>query len=262
MVKVRIVGMVLLVCGVVSCGRGVAQEEDWEVMPEAAVGLCEVKMPEDEAQVLLVRKAYVASYNKEKKVPNWVGWLLTASHTEGPYKRNVFFHEDEEVETPRATLTDYRGSGWSRGHICPAGDNKWDEQAMFESFALTNVCPQNANLNQGAWNSIEMKCRMWARKFGEIYVVSGPLYYRGVHETIGENKVAVPEAFFKVVLSMEGEPKAMGVVVKNTDGNSVRDVRYHSVDEVERITGYDFFSALEDEVEERVEARYDETSWR
>lgn len=214
-----------------------------------------------ENEILLCRIAYTISYNKDTKCPNWVAWHLTAEHTDGPYPRLKQFHEEEELPAPRATLEDYKRSGWSRGHMCPAGDNKWDAEAMYESFSLANVCPQNANLNSGLWNSIEMDCRKWARKFGDIYIVCGPVYLRREHETIGYNKVYVPEAFFKVVLCLNGTPKGFGFIVRNTDGNKKRDLYYNSIDQVERITGYDFFPALPDSIENEVEAKLDMNLW-
>lgn len=146
--------------------------------------------------------------------------------------------------------------------MCPAGDNKWDETAMYESFSLVNVCPQNASLNSGLWNSIEIDCRRWANRFGDIYIVCGPVFYNREHEVIGYNKVYVPEAFFKVVLCLNGNPKGMGFVVKNADGNKKRDLYYNSIDQVERITGMDFFPALPDDIENQVEAEANIDDWR
>jgi endonuclease G len=145
--------------------------------------------------------------------------------------------------------------------MCPAGDNKWDREAMFDSFSLVNVCPQHSKLNSGLWNSIEMDCRKWARKYGEVYIVCGPVWMRGEHETIGENAVAVPEAFFKVVLCLTGKPKAFGFIVRNTEGNKKKDLYYNSVDQVERITGIDFFPALPDDIENQVEAEANIKDW-
>jgi endonuclease G len=172
------------------------------------------------------------------------------------------FHEEEDVPEPRATLQDYRGSGWSRGHMCPAGDNKWSYNAMYDSFSLVNVCPQNSKLNSGLWNSIEMDCRKWARKYGAVYIVCGPVWMKGEHRSIGENEVLVPEAFFKVVLCLAGKPKAFGFIVRNTEGNKKRDMYYNSVDQVERITGFDFFPALPDDIEDVVEATASIEDWR
>ena len=208
----------------------------------------------DRPEMILKRKSYVVSYNKKTLQPNWVAWHLTAAHADGQIERSSGFKEDKEVPEPRATLEDYKKSGWSRGHMCPAGDNKWDEHSMKETFLLTNICPQNSKLNSGLWNSLEMDCRQWAKEYGDIYIVCGPVFTNKEHETIGKNKVVVPEAFFKVVLCMNGKPKAFGIIVRNTEGNKKKDLYYNSVNQVERITGIDFFTALPDEIEEKVEA--------
>ena len=237
-------------------------EQIEEILSDSIISICKAIIPDTIPQQLLIRKAYIVSYNSKTMLPNWVAWHLTANHTDGPFSRCGNFHEDEDISVPRATLEDYKGSGWSRGHMCPAGDNKWDEQAMFETFALSNVCPQNASLNSGLWNSIEIDCRRWANTFGDIYIVCGPLYLSQEHKTIGGNMLVVPEAFFKVVLCLNGTPKAFGFIVRNTDGNSKRDLYYNSVDQVERITGYNFFSALPDDIENIVEANADIQDWK
>ena len=211
---------------------------------------------------IIERKGYIVSYNKVTLCPNWVAWHLTAEHTDGPFQRSNFFYEDEDVPEPRATLADYRGSGWSRGHMCPAGDNKWDKQAMDETFSLVNVCPQDARLNSGLWNSIEIDCRRWAKKFGSVFIVCGPVFYKQEHVVIGANNVMVPEAFFKVVLCMNGKPKGMGFIVKNNAGERKRDLYYNSIDQVERVTGYDFFPSLPDDIENEVEATINIDLWK
>ncbi len=121
------------------------------------------------SEIIIRKKAYIVSYNKNTRCPNWVAWHLTGEHTDGPTKRINRFYADNAVPAPRATNEDYKGSGWSRGHMCPAGDNKWDEKAMEQSFSLIKVCPKNASLNSGLWNSIEIGCRIWAKKHQDIY---------------------------------------------------------------------------------------------
>ena len=240
----------------------VSEEQNEIVLPDSIMEICKPAPLSGVPEQIVRWKAYIVSYNKDTKIPNWVAWHLTADHTDGPIRRMSNFHEEEEVPTPRATLEDYKGSGWSRGHMCPAGDNKWDERAMYESFSLVNVCPQNASLNSGLWNSIEMDCRKWAKRYGDIYIVCGPVFMNREHETIGENNIYVPEAFFKVVLCLNGSPKALGFIVRNTDGNKKRDLYYNSIDQVERITGYDFFHALPDDIENEVESHADIEDWR
>ena len=106
-----------------------------------------------------------------------------------------------------------------------------------------------------------MDCRQWAKRYEEIYIVCGPIYLNKEHESIGENKVVVPEAFFKVVLCAKGQPKAFGFIARNNEGKKKRDLYYNSVDEVERITGYDFFPALPDGLENKVEAEANINNW-
>ena len=210
----------------------------------------------------LFRKAYTVSYNCEKKCPNWVAWHLTAEHVDGEIPRLRYFIEDEQVPTPRATNEDYKGSGWSRGHMCPAGDNKWDKDAMRESNLLTNICPQHSSLNSGLWNVIERDCRKWAKRYEDLYIVCGPVYLNREHETLGLNKVVVPEAFYKVILRLTPEPAAIGFVVRNNEGKKKKDQFVNTVDDVERITGIDFFSALPDDIENKVEAKADINDWK
>ena len=204
---------------------------------------------------LLRREGYYVSYNSDRKVPNWVAWCLTADHTKGDhYRDGKLFMEDEEVGWPRATDGDYVRSSYDRGHLCPSGDNKWSEKAQTQSFLLTNICPQNHDLNVGDWNDLEIQCRYWAKRMGNLYIVTGPVFYNGVKKTIGKHGVAVPDAFFKVVLDDGRKAKAIGFVYPNRGGHQDMDQCVRSVDEIERITGIDFFPMLDDNVEDVVEA--------
>lgn len=239
--------------GACDASAGAAEADDKLVMQTS---------PKGTPEQILKRTGYVASYNKTTLLPNWVAWHLTAERTEGSAKRSgVDFAEDTEVPEPRATDWDYYNSGYDRGHMCPAADNKWSKKAMEESFLFTNMCPQNGNLNRGDWNEMEMACRKWAKKYGDLYIVCGPILYKGKHNTIGKNKVVVPEAFFKVVLRTGDNPQAIGFIYKNTSGNRPKDSYVNTVDEVERITGIDFFPSLPDDVEKKVEAECDLGLW-
>ena len=196
--------------------------------------------PEDKLnrkEQILVRKNYVVSYNRETKCPNWVLWELTREHADGNIKRPDYaFHEDMEVPSPRAELVDYRGSGYDRGHMCPAGDNKWD-------------------------NQIEMQCRYWAKKYEKLYIICGPIFLRGEHQTIGPNRVMVPEAFFKAVICLEGEPKGIAFVCRNTKGDRKKDYYVNTIRQVERITGYCLFPNLDEDIAEQVKDYADIDEW-
>lgn len=216
------------------------------------------RSPESMASQLLINDAYASSFNRETLLPNWVAWRLTAEHTVGTVKRSgyQFVPDDRVPEGCQVTTFDYMRSGYDRGHMCPAGDNKWSEEAMEQCFLLTNICPQDHGLNVGDWNEMENQCRRWAKRYGEIYVVCGPILYRGKHKRIGhEHKVTVPEAFFKVVLCMKGKPWGVGFVYKNEDGDRPKGDYVNSIRQVERLTGLNFFPSLPDKVAQKVETQ-------
>ncbi|MGN0221267.1 MAG: DNA/RNA non-specific endonuclease [Prevotella sp.] len=247
--------------GISSRHPDTSQQQELQDAPHPPQEAKELAMTVEGAQ-LLHRTGYVCCYNADTRLPHWVAWVLTAAHTTGPYKRNgIKFQEDTDVEAPRATHEDYMRSGYDRGHLCPSGDNKWSEQAQRESFLMTNICPQTHNLNGGDWNEMEQQCRKWAEEYGTLYIVSGPILYRQKHKTIGKNKVVVPEAFFKVVLRLQPEPQAIGFIYKNADGNRPKGDYVNTVNEVERITGFDFFPFLNDSIEEQVEDNSDLLQW-
>ena len=219
----------------------------------------------ERAEILLEQYGYTVSYNPELYIPNWVAWELNEEKLVARESRNSKFVPNPKLPEDEAVTTkEYSGSGWDRGHMCPAGDNKYHWRAMNESFYMTNICPQNHNLNRGDWKELEEACRRWAG-VEPVYIVCGPINYRTPkYGYIGkEFKIRIPDAFFKVVLTgvQSGNPRAIGFVYKNESGNNKRDKYVNSVDEVERITSLDFFSALPDDVERRVEAVCKLSDW-
>ena len=244
--------------------RAVAKAEANEEQKAKVVRMYEIPAPlKDRPEQILRRKGYTTSYNSNTKNPNWVAWHLTKSHTYGSFQRkDEMFMEDESVNAPRATDRDYYNSRYDRGHMCPAGDNKWDKQAMEQSFLFTNICPQNHGLNKYEWNDLEILCRDWAREYGAIDIVCGPIYAKtSEQKTIGRNKVWVPYAFFKVVLCRQGNPKAIGFVYKNLGQKQPMSEAVCSVDDIESQTGIDFFPELDDKTEDRVEASASLSEW-
>ena len=219
------------------------------------------KLPE----VLLCKSAFIISYNISTACPNYVAWHLTASRTRGGAKRADEYTEDMALgEGSRVLPSDYSRSGYDRGHMCPAGDNKNNEQAMAESFMMTNVCPQNHDLNSGWWNDLEIKCREWACNEGDLYIVAGPIYDTPSPKKIGKRKnvrVSVPDRFFKVVLMMGDAPKAIGFIVPNLDLHESLSKYAVPVDRVEKITGLDFYPNLPDGLERRVERECKTADW-
>ncbi|MCM1029543.1 MAG: DNA/RNA non-specific endonuclease [Pseudoflavonifractor sp.] len=206
-------------------------------------------------------KGFSMSFNPKMHIPNWVAWELAADETNGSVPRYKSFVEDPSV-AGCAELYDYSYSGYDRGHMAPAADMKWDSQAMKESFMLTNMCPQAKELNTGAWRTLEERCRLWARRDSAIIIIAGPVLNPPPHEYIGDNRVAVPKSFFKVVLAPYARPmRAIAFIMPNgyVQGGMQRAVT--TVDEVERITSLDFFASLPDSIENAIEATSDFNLW-
>lgn len=257
--------MLLTGCRREGFGQAQAQEisiEDKALKP-GQLTLEKLGYPQSHEGLLLYRKAYVTSYSPQNLIPNWVAWELTAEHADGPRPRDNHYYEDESVPLPRATNDDYRGLGklgLSKGHMCPAGDCKWDSVAMAETNLFTNICPQESGLNSGMWNQIEQACRRWAVEYGHIYIVCGPILYRQEHVTIGENQVVVPEAFFKVILRLGENPACIGYVIKNGERGKKKNY-INTLSQVERITGYRFFPNLPDAIRNQIKDTADESLW-
>lgn len=198
-------------------------------------------------------EGFRVSFNPQTHVPNWVGWELLGSETTGDISRSNNFWQDMDVEGC-ASLEDYRRSGYDRGHMCPAADQKWSQKAMEDCFVLTNMAPQDGALNRGAWQTLEDKTRQWAQRDSALIVVAGPIYNPGEKRFIGDG-VRVPDAFFKVLLAPYVEhPRAIGFVYPNMSSPGNMQNYVMTVDEIETLTGYDFFSSLPDEIENEVEA--------
>lgn len=211
---------------------------------------------------LVEHKGYTLCYNNSTRNAHWVGYELTDEEAQGVVERGENFCCDPLVRGAQATDDDYRGSGWDRGHLAPAADMKWSKEAMDESFYLSNVSPQNRNLNRGVWKKLEELCRDKAELYGRVVIVTGPVFYNNHPKTIGKKRVAVPDAFFKVLLSdYNGTYRTIGFLMENKAGKKGLKEYAKSVDEIEEITGIDFFSALPDDTEERVEKAYSTAFW-
>ncbi len=220
----------------------------------------------DRDEEIVIHEGFTLSYNKKHLVSNWVAWVLTPDRVNGPEKRANDFQPDFTIKKgPIAYDTDYRGSGYDRGHMCPSADNKHSRDAMNQCFLFSNMCPQTHKLNAGDWQDLEALCRRWAVEYDSIYIVCGPIIEKGVeYETIGENKVLVPKQFYKVILRWTGDnsAEAIGFIMNNDESHNPVASYAVTVDSVEARTGINFFSKLPKEVERRAEAEFDCTKWK
>ncbi len=157
---------------------------------------------------------------------------------------------DYDVDKP-VQPADYADSGYDRGHLVPAADMKLNAAAMSESFLMSNISPQVAQMNRGLWSSLENTLRKWVRQFGDAWVITAPVL-SGQLEKLPSG-VSIPKYFYKIIYIPEQEMLA-AFLVPNVDTSGQKFWSYvTSVDVIEQNTGIDFFHELEDRLENRLE---------
>lgn len=215
-----------------------------------------------EGDVVTIHTGFSLLYDEEHEQPRWVAYELTRDEIYGVHERADNFRPDPSIPSGSATLADYRNSGYDRGHLIPAADLPWAEEAMGDSFYMSNMSPQDPTFNRGIWASLEAVVRNFASTEGAVHVVTGPILTDGPYKTIGENKVSVPNFYYKVILDYtEPEKKMIGFLLPN-EGSRARLERFAtSVDEIERISDLDFFPQLPDDEETLLEASFDISLW-
>ena len=233
-------------------------------LPESVQDLSLPVAPPSKSDILIEHEGFALLYDTKTLCPRWVAWELTAEETRGKVSRqNIDFKEDESVPKQYQVASwDYNGGGYGRGHMCPAGDMKWSQEAMQDCHYMTNICPQTAELNKTWWEHLERACRQWARQEGAVQIVCGPIFSENPKHFGKKHRMAVPRAFYKVILSLKkGKEKAIGFYYTNDNAIQPMEDAVRSVDDIERLTGIDFFSSLPDEQEDRLEAMTDLRVW-
>ena len=191
----------------------------------------------------------------------WVAYEFTKAETFKKVNRTDNFKPDPKILTGSATSTDYKGSGFDRGHLAPAGDLSWSADAMSCSFFYSNMSPQTPSFNRGVWKKLEEQVRDWAKLYDTIYVVTGPILEDSL-PTIGENKVSIPKYYYKVILEYKrNSTKAIGFILPNEKLSFPLNNFIVSVDSVEQITGIDFFHQLPDTIESEIEKSVCASCW-
>lgn len=208
---------------------------------------------------LVEHLAFSLEYDEDHEQVRWVAYYLTSGHTDGPVERTDDYRADPLVETGSAGGDEYRGSGYDRGHLVPAGDMRWSSIAMSESFLMSNIAPQLPGFNRGVWLRLENQVRRWACDRGALHVVAGPVL-EGEMERIGPSEVAVPPAFYKVILDAENHEAIAFIILNQSSGADLLSFAL-TVDEVEARTGLDFFADLESEEQAEFEGAVCAPCW-
>lgn len=221
-------------------------------------------------ETIVRRTGYTVSYNPKYRIPNWVAWILTKerlSHEVASRPGTEAFVPDPAIPGCPDRQYNYRKYRYERGHICPAADNKWSEEAMKECFYMSNICPMSVKLNHDSWGDIEDQCRKWAEStYGvTLYVVGGIVPStagkgaKGIPAYVGmDDDIAVPLQVFKALLRNDPEYgwTAIGYVFDQYGNLSVM-----TIDAIEELTGFDIFHNLPDNIERKVEAADGSSHW-
>lgn len=221
----------------------------------------------NESNYLMQKAQYSLSYNRAKGEPNWVAWRLDSTWIGGAPRQDDY-RPDTSLPAGwyQVTDSDYSGSGYDRGHMCPSGDRTRSIPDNSATFLMTNFVPQLGANNQGPWNDFENYCRTLAGQGNEVYIITGP---QGNIGTIASGRVVVPAVTWKVVLVLPNgsddlsrvtrNTRAFGIIVSNSppiSSNAWRNYRV-TVNQVENLTGNDFFSNIPKNTQEIIERRRD-----
>jgi len=222
----------------------------------------EILTPSSTTGTVVEHEHFMLSYNEPFEQAEWVAHVLKKEHLTYDDRKRPYFIEDPKVKSKSADWRNYKGSGYDRGHLCPAGDRRFSEQAYNETFYTSNISPQNRDFNAGVWNRLELQVRSWAKKYGKLFVITGGVLQNGLRE-IGEEDVDVPKYFYKIVA--RGDSKNLKVIAFLMLGEeSSRPLQQFTVtvDSLEKMTGIDFFEKLHDSQETKLESQSVMTDWK
>ncbi|SDS69964.1 DNA/RNA non-specific endonuclease [Winogradskyella sediminis] len=218
-------------------------------------------LPTSTTGQIIHHQNYSLSYSESYEQAEWVAYELKASHLSATNHKRPYFEIDEAVKTGAAHWRNYKKSGYDKGHLCPAGDRRFSKSAHDETFLTSNISPQEHQFNAGVWNRLEQKIRYWAKKNNGVFVVTGGILNENL-KTIGDEHVAVPNQFYKVIVDYtQGKVKMLAFLMEHKNSNLPLYTFVVSVDEVEALTGIDFFPELEDRLENQLEASRSYKSW-
>ncbi len=206
---------------------------------------------------------YEIGFNTKYKLPAWTFYSLTKEHLAlANLDRKGSFVKDPFLSFSQAKNKDYSASGFDKGHLVPCEDMSFSKTAMHETFYYSNCAPQTTELNRGEWKMLEELSRQWGKEYGEVIVISGPVFESNM-KVLGNEKIPIPNLFYKIIIRHEAHTyKAIGFILPNVT-TPISGLKNYvcSVDSVEKITGLDFFSELPDNLEEQFETISNLKDW-
>jgi len=216
----------------------------------------------DVGQAIIERPYFTLRYDEVHEQAAWVAHILRSdSLRQQKFELKADYRKDPRIKTGSATPGDYRRSDYIMAQMAPVEDFAYNEFAISQSFYMSNISPQTQQLNSGAWKSLEAQLRSWAMTEKEIYVVSGPVLNSGLSK-LGTSEVSVPKSFYKIALDMRQPAlKAIAFLIPNQNNSGALNRYEVSIDELEKLTGLDFFPSIPDELEAYLESGVTADQW-
>ena len=214
-----------------------------------------------ESDQMIDRSGFALGYSKTRRQALWVSYILTAEHLNADQvRRSNKFRPDPMLKFDPVRPQQYNRTGFDRGHLAPASDMTYSRETMEQSFFMTNISPQLPACNRGVWKRVESQIRAWARQESQLYVITGPIF-SGEPRFMGDTGIPIPDAFYKIALDLTPPMKMIAFLVPNRASKKPIRSFVVSVNEIEAITGMDFFGNLEDRIEEELEKHSDIVEW-
>jgi endonuclease G len=206
-------------------------------------------------------KHYFLSYSEEHEQAEWTAYYLMSDPNRQHHFERPYFKQDPLVDTESAHWKNYKETGYDKGHLVPAADMKFDQEAYNETFFTSNVSPQNREFNSGIWNRLEQKARYWSDKYEAIFIVTGSILHNNLIK-IGEENVSVPDYFFKLIARVQNDSLVMiPFLVPNEKSDAPLYTFATTIEDIERITGIDFNQKLSEKIEEKIEKELSYKEW-
>jgi len=210
---------------------------------------------------IIHRDHYAISYVDEHQQPEWVFYQLDKKMVSGSATRLNKFSPDPLVILGTAYADDYTNSGFDRGHLLPAADMKYTQSAMDDTFYMSNISPQLPGFNRALWKRLEYQVRRWANIKSSILIATGPVLEKGL-PTLSKSNVSIPNQFYKIIFHFDsGNYQTIAFLMDNEKSQKHIKEFTVSIDEIEALTGIDFFSKLPDVIEDKIEAADSNGTW-
>jgi endonuclease G len=215
-----------------------------------------------EDATVLKKHGFTIGFSKKYRHAYWVAYKFDCSETKGEIPRSNYFREDQILGKYSPSTDDYYASGYDKGHLIPAADNKSDSLSMHDSFLMSNVSPQIPEFNRGIWKVLEEQVRDWACEYDSLYIITGAILNPELTR-LGKNKVAIPDYYYKSILLYGNNNQSIITyyMYQYSEDDNLNNFVI-TTDSLESILGYDLFHNLDDSVEAELESKIDTTFWK